>query len=341
MSTASKPKDRQIRTFMKHIITTAITGVSLMTLAVNPSNSFNVATIDEVAIETIVESVANLADRGNFESLEKLYAEEVEVDYTSAFGGEVELKSPQGLMTQWASSLPGFDRTRHEISNIEISLKGNKAIATADVTANHYLDEMFWQIAGSYEYGLVKEDGQWMIDKMTFIAESEQGSRDIINKAVEQAAIAPASYIQRQQTKQTVIDFLTALENKDMDKFAELWAEDAVQDMPFSPEEFPKRVAGLANLIQHYSAWPEISGQANFTNNLVFYPMQDSTMVFAEWHGDVEIIPTGRQYKQQYSGLFHVVDGKIELFREYYDPIVFKDAFGLDADKTNDGQSSN
>jgi ketosteroid isomerase-like protein len=28
--------------------------------------------------------------------------------------------------------------------------------------------------------------------------------------------------------------------------------------------------------------------------------------------------------------LFHVVDGKIELFREYYDPIMFKDAFGLD-----------
>jgi ketosteroid isomerase-like protein len=46
--------------------------------------------------------------------------------------------------------------------------------------------------------------------------------------------------------------------------------------------------------------------------------------------GDVEIIYTGRQYKQQYGGLFHVVDGKIELFREYYDPIVFKDAFGLD-----------
>ena len=65
-------------------------------------------------------------------------------------------------MTQWASSLPGFDRTRHEISNIETKVKGNKATATADVTANHYLDEMFWQIAGSYEYGLVKEDGQWI-----------------------------------------------------------------------------------------------------------------------------------------------------------------------------------
>ena len=51
-------------------------------------------------------------------------------------------------------------------------------------------------------------------------------------------------------------------------------------------------------------------------------------MVFAEWRGDVEIIPR-RNYRQQYGGLFHVVDGKIELFREYYDPIVFQYAFGL------------
>ena len=305
-------------------------GALTMTLAATPSNSSNVTTPDEAAIETIVESVANLADLGNFENLEQLYAPEVEVDYTSAFGGEVELKSPQALMTQWASSLPGFDRTRHEISKIETQVKGNRASATADVTASHYLDEMFWQIAGSYEYGLVKQDGQWTIDKMTFIAESEQGSRDIINKAVEQATIDPSTYIQHQQTKQAVIDFLTSLEDKDMDKFADLWAEDAVQDMPFSPEGFPKRVEGKTNLIEHYAPWSEISGKANFTDELVFYPMQNSTMVFAEWRGNVEIIPTKRTYKQRYGGLFHVVDGKIELFREYYDPIVFKYAFGLD-----------
>ncbi len=304
-----------------------------MTLAVNPSNSLNITTPDEAAIQTLVESVANLADRENFESLEKLYAEEVEVDYTSAFGGEVELKSPQALMTQWASSLPGFDRTRHEISNIETVVTGNEATATADVTANHYLNEMFWQIAGSYEYGLVKEDGQWTINQMTFLAESEQGSRDIINQAVEQANLNPSPYIQRQQTKQAVIDFLESLEDKDMDKFASVWAEDAVQDMPFSPDGFPKRVEGKANLIQHYAAWPETSGKANFTDELVFYPMQDSTMVFAEWRGNVEIIPTGRNYNQRYGGLFHVVDGKIELFREYYDPIVFQDAFGLDEEE--------
>ncbi|MEM7759131.1 MAG: nuclear transport factor 2 family protein [Cyanobacteria bacterium P01_A01_bin.40] len=320
---------------MKYIAT-AILGASLTTLTVNPVDSINVKTPDEAAIDTIVESVATLADRGNFESLEQLYAEEVKVDYTSAFGGEVELKSPQGLMSLWASSLPGFDRTRHQISNIETEVNGNAATATADVTADHYLGEMFWQISGSYEYGLIKEDGQWVIDTMTFIADSEQGDRDIINQAVEQAKVNPSTYLQRQQTKQAVKDFLTSLENKDMEKFASVWAEDAVQDMPFSPDGFPKRVEGKANLIKHYAAWPETSGKANFTDRLVFYPLQDSTMVYAEWRGDVEIIPTRRQYQQTYGGLFRVVDGKIELFREYYDPIAFRYAFGLD-ESSNEG----
>jgi hypothetical protein len=60
-----------------------------MIFAATPSNSFSVPTPDEAAIQTTVESVANLCDQGNFESLEKLYANEVQVDYTSAFGGEV------------------------------------------------------------------------------------------------------------------------------------------------------------------------------------------------------------------------------------------------------------
>ncbi len=304
-----------------------------MTITVQSSDKFNIQTPDEAAINTIVESVATLADRGDFESLEKLYSQEVEVDYTSAFGGEVELKSPQALMTQWANVLPGFDRTRHKISNIETIIKGNQANASADVIANHYLKDNFWQISGSYEYSLIKEDGQWVIEKMTFIAASEEGNRELINQAIEQTNLNPANYIKRQQTKQAVIDFLTALEDKNMEKFASLWSEDAVQDMPFSPEGFPKRVEGKANLIKHYSAWPEISGKASFTDELVFYPLQDSTMVFAEWKGKVEIVPTKRLYQQRYGGLFHVVDGKIELFREYYDPIVFKYAFGLDEDK--------
>ena len=113
-------------------------------LSVNPLNASTESTdLDVAAIKTIVESIAVLADSGNFESLEKLYTDEILVDYTDLAGGEPQLKSPQALMTEWASLLPGFDRTRHEISNIKVSVNDQQAVATADVVADHYVSNLF------------------------------------------------------------------------------------------------------------------------------------------------------------------------------------------------------
>lgn len=292
---------------------------------------------DEASIKTIIESVGTLADSGNFESLEGLYAEEVEVDYTSLTEGEIELKSAQKLMTEWASVLPGFDLTRHELSNIKVNVEGDKATARADVTADHYLDDMFWQVKGDYLYKLEKIDGAWRITSHKFNSKEETGTRDVFAPAIEKAGSNPASYIQRQKTEAAVLEFLTALEEKDMEKFAGVWADDAVQDMPYSPKGFPKRVSGKENIINHYSSWPEVSGKAEFTDNIIFYPIQDPQMVFVEFQGRVDIKPTGREYIQTYGGLFHVENGKIKLFREYYNPEPFKYAFGLEGNKEVQG----
>lgn len=284
---------------------------------------------DVAAIKTVVESVAVLADRGNFEALEKLYSDEIKVDYSSLAGGEAEIKSPQALMTEWAGVLPGFERTRHEISNIKVDANGPRAVATADVVADHYVADLFWQVVGDYRYELVDTDDGWLITAATFNLRAEKGTRDVFAPAARNAAANPPSYIRRQQTMETVLSFLGSLEDKDMEKLASVWAEDAVQDMPYSPEGHPKRVVGKKNLVSLYAGWPENSGAADFTSHLIFYPMLDPETIFVEFKGNVEIIPTGRQYEQFYGGLFHVVDGKIKLFREYYDPAPFAWAFGL------------
>lgn len=303
-------------------------GILIMTaLSVTPAIA---ETPDEAAIKTIVESVAVLADSSNFEALERLYADEILVDYTSLAGGEPELKSPQALMSEWAGVLPGFDRTRHAISNVEVDIEGRTATAAANVVADHYVGELFWQVAGNYRYRFVRDDDRWLIAAMTFNLESEAGTRDVFGPAAERAASNPPAYVVRQRTADTVRRFLTSLEEKDMQSLASVWADDAVQDMPFSPEGHPKRAAGKEAVVGLYATWPEVAGDADFTSELVFYPMQDPETVFAEFKGRVDVVPTGREYRQTYGGLFHVVDGKIRLFREYYDPAPFAWAFGLE-----------
>jgi len=285
--------------------------------------------IDEATIATLVESVAVLADGGHFEALENKFADEVEVDYTSLGGGEIEVRSSSALMNDWASLLPGFDQTRHALSDIDVEVTGATATATAKVVADHYLDEAVWTVTGGYRYCLALEPDGWVITAMAFDLASEEGSRDLLGAAVERAAQSPNAYVARQQTKEAVVTFLSALESKDMEAFAAVLAEDVVQDMPYSPVGFPKRVSGRDDLIAHYAMWPEISGEADFTDALVFHTMQDPERVFVEYTGEVEILTTGRIYRQIYGGLFHVENGKITLFREYYDPIVFAEAFGL------------
>lgn len=285
---------------------------------------------DKARIATIVESVGVYADRGNFEALEHLYDDEVLVDYSSLNGQAAELKSAQGLITEWASVLPGFDLTHHGITNIRVELFTDQAIATADVVADHYIGDLFWQVSGSYCYQMTRRESNWKITGHSFALTGETGTREVFTPALERANDSPVAYLQRRRTADAVTSFLKALEQKDMQGFAELWHDNAVQEMPFAPDGFPRRVVGKENLLKHYSGWPENSGEADFTSELRFYPMQDPNMVFAEWKGDVDIVPTKRKYLQHYGGLFHVENGQITLFREYFDPAPFRYAFGLD-----------
>jgi len=285
---------------------------------------------DKSAIATIVRAVGLLADSRNFESLEQLYADEVEVDYTSLAGGEVELKSPQALMSQWASVLPGFDFTQHDISNIQIEIDGDRAVATAKVIATHGINSAIWIVEGDYRYKLQKTDNAWQINSHKLTLQNEKGSRDLLGFATRNAEANPPSYLIRQKTLEAVQTFLKALETKDMEKFAMVWADDAIQHMPYAPEGFPNRVVGKENILNHYATWPTNSGEADFTSALVLYPMLNPEMVFAEFKGSADIIPTQRKYEQSYGGLFHVQNGKIKLFREYFNPGPLVHAFGLD-----------
>lgn len=304
-------------------------GVIIMALTLAQESTASLKKTDELKIKNTIQAVATLADNGDFDALKTVFAPVVKMDYTSLFGGNPEVKSSQILMESWAGVLPGFDSTRHEISAIQVQSVSNKITATANVKAEHMLDNQVWIVAGFYKYEFVQDGDQYRVSGMTFVLQSEEGSRELIQKAVTRAKSRRVPFIERIQTVAVVRKFLESLEKKDMKMFAEVWADDAVQDMPYSPKGFPRRVSGKDNLLKHYSAWPNISGKAKFLDGIVFHPMRDPQRVFVEYRGEVEIIPTQRIYKQIYGGLFHVSDGKIELFREYYDPNAFAEAFGL------------
>ncbi len=257
--------------------------------------------------------------------LEKLYADEVLIDYSSLTGVDPQLKSPQTLMTEWAGVLPGFDRTRHRISNIKVTLEtDNRAVATADVVADHYVGELHWQVSGDYRYELAVFDRKWLITAATFNLKDEQGTRELFAPAIKNAAVRPPAYVVRKQTEDAVDLFLSAFEtiwkNQDdlerlaaaRDRMLSVWGDDAVYERLYDPTE-RRIVTGKENIIKILEEdwlqfrWSEFS--------FSIYPMQNPQVVFVEISIDAYYGPFS-DHKTR-GALIQVENGKIKLYREF------------------------
>lgn len=125
-------------------------------------------------------------------------------------------------MTQWASVLPGFDCTKHQLSNVKVAVEGDKAQATCDVEATHVVVDKTWMVSGHYSYKLARVEDVWRITYHKFELTDEHGSRDVMGLAAANVETNPPSYLVRRNTLDAVRIFLMSLEQKDMNKFADV-----------------------------------------------------------------------------------------------------------------------
>ncbi|PSL21708.1 nuclear transport factor 2 family protein [Shimia abyssi] len=128
---------------------------------------------------------------------------------------------------------------------------------------------------------------------------------------------------------QTIKDFYQFLENKDVPSFAELLADEAVQDMPYAPSNFMNRVETREGIHELFAGFPDATNHVRF-DILAIYPTNDANVVLAEIDGMIDFKGAEKPYLQQYMTVFNFDDeGKITLFREYFNPIPFAEAVGL------------
>ncbi|RUT08332.1 hypothetical protein DSM106972_015000 [Dulcicalothrix desertica PCC 7102] len=160
---------------------------------------------------------------------------------------------------------------------------------------------------------------------LSFVPKTELAAQSVNNVAA--APVNTQAETIRSRNEQTIRRYFELLSQKRMDEWLKLWAEDGVQDMPYSPKGFPKRVEGKAAVTKHYSALPTSVGRMVFPD-LKIYPTTDPNTFFVEFRGEIEVLATKKPYNNTYAGLFKFRDGKVALFREYFDPIVFTEAWG-------------
>ena len=110
-------------------------------------------------------------------------AKNVLLDYTSMAGGEPGILTPAEIVDLWASFLPGFDTTHHQLSEFRVRLHGNEADVDYVGKADHFIGNEVWTISGTYQTKLEKQNGTWLITYLKLNYDRQSGNTSLPKQA--------------------------------------------------------------------------------------------------------------------------------------------------------------
>jgi uncharacterized protein len=122
-------------------------------------------------------------------------------------------------------------------------------------------------------------------------------------------------------------EFLDALEAMSIERFFNVWHDEGVQIMPYSPEGFPARIEGKAAIRRHCGNLLTNYKFVRFPDRF-FHFTSDPNRVWAEFRSEIQIKATGKSYNNTYACLFTLRDGRIIEYKEYANPLILLNAFG-------------
>ncbi|KAJ4857835.1 snoaL-like domain-containing protein [Trichoderma breve] len=98
-----------------------------------------------------------------------------------------------------------------------------------------------------------------------------------------------------------------------------LYAPDAVVEMPNSPHPHPTKVEGLEAIGASVVGFVGSMGDDFNVQIRRIYPIDDEDAAFVEFTMTGTVTLTGKKYEQNYVSYFRAENGKIVLYREYFD----------------------
>ncbi len=136
---------------------------------------------DRDSIIAAVNAVGSLADARKWPDLRAVFADNVDVDYTSLVGGQPSRVKADDLITGWEKGLTAFAKTEHVVSGHQVTVNGDTAECRARFIATHTRGTPDstdrWTCGGRYRYTLNKVHGQWKVSGTVMTMEWEQGKR--------------------------------------------------------------------------------------------------------------------------------------------------------------------
>ncbi|TKG89599.1 nuclear transport factor 2 family protein [Puteibacter caeruleilacunae] len=148
-------------------------------------------TVNAQQMDKINQTVSQLfvaSDNREWTKVEHIFADQVELDYSSMNGNPAVVLSPKQITDSWKNILPGFTSTHHQLGNFITQVNGNTAEVFCYGTATHYLEHEagnIWTVVGSYNLELKEVDGAWRVSKMKLNFKYQDGNTQLPQAAME------------------------------------------------------------------------------------------------------------------------------------------------------------
>ncbi len=109
--------------------------------------------------------------------------------------------------------------------------------------------------------------------------------------------------------------------------FIDMFADDAVLECPFAPPGALRKLAGKQPIAHYYEQLIATQGSDGMVLR-ASYPAEESGLALLEYEGMVRNKRDGGTYRQRYLAVVRASDGRITLFREYWNLLPVVGSFG-------------
>lgn len=136
-------------------------------------------------IINIIKTFFGNVDKRDWETVKELMRDTIFLDYSSINGNPATELSSSEVVSSWASFLPGFERTNHQIFYFKETKNENDAEIYFGGKAEHFIKQDIWVVEGSYNVKLILENEKWLISSLKFNFDKQYGNLELPTLASE------------------------------------------------------------------------------------------------------------------------------------------------------------
>lgn len=127
--------------------------------------------------------------------------------------------------------------------------------------------------------------------------------------------------------EQIVDEQLASLLKGDVGAWLACWHEEGVLEFPFSPPGYPRLVEGKQAIADYMSGFPD-KIQIDRFDVVELHENAMGDVGVVEFTCTGAVVATGRHYNQHYVAILKTRDGKLSLYKDFWNPLVAIEAFG-------------